>query len=225
MAATANKLRVRANLTHPNCLSGFIVVILPFMYVSFRKGRVLWNSWLIVSIISLIFALGITYSRNGYVAFFVSLIIVLTLTLVKHRIIKTILMSLLGVAFLLFIILQYLPFVLQRAVSIKYFQSDIAVLERFLPWYNGIKTFSNYPLVGIGVANFIYQPYSDDLPIAHNLFITTLTTMGILGFGGLVLFFQTIFKQLVNVYEYNSDIFLNKLKIGFWGSWGSFYLS
>jgi hypothetical protein len=214
--------RVRANLTHPNCLSGFIAVVLPLMYASFEKNRKLWNLWLVVSIIILIFTLGVTYSRNGYIAFLMGSFTTIIFYSIRNKKLGWFLFFIIGLILLYIIINNFFPHVLKRFISIKYFSTDLSALQRLIFWEEGAKTFLSHPLFGTGIANFVYQPYSNGYLIAHNLFVTTIVSMGLMGIFGLLFLFWRITNLLFVTYKTANSNFQVKLSIGFLSAWVAF---
>lgn len=214
--------RVRANLTHANSLSGFIVIVLPLMWVCFSRRKISWNILRYFFIALLCFVLAVTYSRNGYIAFLLSTFVLAFLYSKKNKKPKVFGVFLLGMLVLAVGIARYAPDIFTRLASVKYFQYDAASLGRLMFWRESLKTFTHHPFIGIGVSNFVREPYSLGFLGPHNLYIATLLELGMLGGIGLFFLLFRIFHRLIKVYRSDEPDFRRRLNVGLMASWVAF---
>jgi O-antigen ligase len=214
--------RVAGLLTHPNSLAGFLVLALPLALISFERGRKFWNAWVGFTVLTSVIALAVTFSRNGYLAFIAGLLTLTILYLRRTRRRAVLLVLALGLPVLLGIALAAKPEILGRLLSIQYYQYDVSTLSRFFLWKGGVEAIARNPLLGAGIGNFFFEPYSLGYTTAHNLYIQTFVELGLLGFVGVIWFLVRILRNLRRACRSARSDFLWKVSAGLFTSWIAF---
>lgn len=182
--------RIKGVFAHPNSFSGVFAILIPF----FMGWTIyLWDklkTWIKIFLCFLflwtIALLLFTYSRIGYLSFFSSLISFLFLwsffTQKKLKIIKIIFGIILGVTVFLIIVKLFFPLVYLRLLTLGWGEKEVSIAIRLAFWKKSLKAFLKDPFIGIGIAQFAYQPYSLFHLHPHNYFIGLLLETGIFGF-------------------------------------------
>lgn len=162
----------------------------------------------------LLIAIFYTFSRGGYVAVFLSMIILLLLYSNKTRIIGAGLI-LLMIIFVIQIILPYF---------FKYYEQFETLIGRFHYWKSGLNVLKNDPIsiiYGVGSGNF--KERAGTSFTAHNVYLLYLVENGLFVLLALVCFIFTWLKHLFVKYWKNKDSLGKILYFGlFTGSFGYF---
>lgn len=175
-------LRAYATFPHPNVLGGYLAVLLPLIYVSmprhvnasaYKKHHTFFLATFIVGIAALI----VTFSRSALLAF------LLGMAIQKKKLL--------------------LPIILCAVLVISTISIiDESVVVRSQLNNSALHMFSQSPLVGIGLGNFLTQlpDYLVSRQIyflqpVHNIYLLALAETGLIGFS---LFGFIIWKALKN---------------------------
>jgi len=98
-------------------------------------------------------------------------------------------------------ILKFQPTALLRLVTIKYYAYDVAAILRLTFWRGMLESFLAHPFTGIGLGNFVHQPFSYSFIGAHNVFFNAMGETGILGIVGLLGLMLVLFIKLFRVWK------------------------
>lgn len=170
-------LRVYGTFSHPNVLAGFLLtsILLIILYIKPQKTweKLYFNAVLIIGGVTLI----ITLSRIPIILF--ALLIPVFLIRTKRYIL------LLGLYLLALI--PVLPY-LSRFLSFSF--SDLSFLERKYQMIGAIEMTRDYPLLGVGLNNFLFH-FQDYYFVAtnyfflqpvHNIYLLILSQLGFISF-------------------------------------------
>jgi hypothetical protein len=201
IALTEGVYRPYVTFFHPSEAGTFMAMGLPFVV----RGWMRRKDWLSAALVLLAFAgLGVNATRGVWVAAGLSLLLLVRNPL---KIIGTALpiVSLGGLAG--YLALRSTPF-MQRLTDLN------NLLARFTYWKLGIDVFGDHKLLGVGHMQFqkVYLDYvhylSDSAQfditqifVLDNIYLTTLTEHGLVGFIGLVVFFVCTGILLVRLRE------------------------
>lgn len=201
----------------PNGLAGIIVMLLPFTFMAFY-----FRKWTIKIGVVLIFVIGVylltrTYSRNGYVSFMMSTLVMTALLAKMKGRFALVSLVVLGVP-LLFVGTS----VLVRLFSVTMFQLDPSALLRLVMWKSAVNEFAKHPLTGVGIANFYYATRIVRIGFCHNLYLNSFAEMGLLGGISVLALLVMIFWKLVSTYRVLKEGFNKYLNVCLIGSWVAF---
>lgn len=169
-------LRPYATFSHPNVLAGFVVIMLPIIFLASKNRN---KDFFILTVFLSFITLVLTSSRVailGFVGVFIGLF--------RKP----------GFLILILTIVLLLPLLITRFSSLINY--DTLSLGRRLQLNKiGIEAFATSPIFGIGLNNFISKE-ADNLIIGenrflqpiHNIFLLTLAETGLVGFLGLTFF-------------------------------------
>lgn len=197
--------RVSGFLGHPNSLGIFLVGLLPvvFMHAIAAQKR----SQQFVCLIS--FALGSTalilsYSRNSWAAFVITLMLIMALLLkrtlrrnIKGAIVRSVLILFLG-------LVCALP--VSNSIIARLSKDDYGSAYSRLPMaYTALRVIRDHPLTGVGLGNYgsvvaHYDPNpfmrSDGIPHpVHNIYLLTAAELGIPVLGLLIWLLISFFRS------------------------------
>jgi O-antigen ligase len=191
-----------AIFVHRNVFSAFLVMLTPLFLWYFQKmarsfgSKVIW----FLAIITMFLTLLAAQSRGAFIALFVTALVFFLLMACNKTFNRTKIL----VAFLVFLVvvfgsLQLLP----KDNHIWALEKTVEYGKKPLEHYNdkgrlylyegSINMIKDYPIFGVGLDNFnsVYTAHymvpgarEKDLPHAHNLILTFLTTTGIVGLTG-----------------------------------------
>ncbi len=199
---TANGLtfiRAYGSLPHPNLLAVYLLTCLFFVYYLWfeKKRNFRGNCFLSFIYILLLLALFLTFSRMIIFVFFLASLIFFILIFKKHK--KKALNL-----FLLLIVSSFIFFLIaQPEISARFqiFSGEQAVGLRL--FYNQVAydTIQQYPWLGIGLGNFVWEIkdifnlFSNWLhqPV-HNVYLLIASEVGLIG---LIIFLMFIYQLLV----------------------------
>jgi putative inorganic carbon (HCO3(-)) transporter len=166
-ASPASYLRIRALgfLNDPNDFAQFLLMLLPFAFTAWMKGKVARNFCLCVApAVALLYGIYLTSSRGALLA-----LAVLIVFLVKDRLGARRGALFLPVAVALILALNQTG----RAISVH----EDSALGRVNAWSEGLGMFQSSPLWGIGYGLFTEH---NELT-AHNSFVLCLSELGLIG--------------------------------------------
>jgi O-antigen ligase len=204
----------------PNGLAGILVVLLPFTFIAFYLRRLILKVVIALIFLGGVYLLTQTYSRNGYLCFIVSTFVMIAmLTKIK------------GKVFLLPFVVLSIPFLLigstivLRLFSITMFQIDPSSLLRLVMWKLAINEVAEYPLTGVGLANFYYATRIVRIGFCHNLYLNSFAEMGLFGGISVLALVGMIFYNLFNTYRNLKEGFAKYLNVCLIGSWIAFSMN
>ncbi len=175
----------------PHSLALYVNLIFALLFISFFIYQAL-NKKLFYFLLALSSTVQLlTFSRGGYLIFFIELLMIFFLIKESRKI----------TFFLLFILLTslfLLPIFSERFLSIVNF-SDFSISERFNLWNKAIKLILNHPLEGIGLGNFPFYvnrflKYYNPINL-HNSYLEIAAETGIFALIFFVLFNALIIYQ------------------------------
>lgn len=162
----AFRMRGLGFLKDPNELAQFLVMLIPLLWIHWRKGIYVRNAvMVVVPAAILVWGMYLTHSRGGLIA----LVLVLMLTL-KDRL-NLVAAVVAGV--LAFGAMTALNFSGGREISLQ------AGSNRFILWGDGLALFKSAPVFGVGYENFANANRGQT---AHNSFIVCLAELGLFGY-------------------------------------------
>lgn len=194
--------RVFATFENPNLLAEYLILIFPvaIALVFYSRGfikRLLFGA----SALIILIALGLTYSRGGYVALGVGLVIFLFLVNRKA------LLALIPVGMAGILLLP--NSIIQRVMTIGNLQ-DTSIIYRINTIVKSIDIVKDFWYSGIGVG---YIPFQQITPLyiktmapyhTHNLYLQIAVEMGVVGIIVFLLLIFTLIKMSIKV-VFNSE--------------------
>lgn len=208
--------RISGSINEPNMWAQVITSVIPFIIFrilsSSSTQKILYSVFLGILITNLIY----TYSRGGYLAFIISILII---AIFFTRLNLVFISSVVGLSILIIPLLP--PDAVARFESLSLFTQenqtgvyeDYSFRGRTSEVIAGIQMFADHPILGIGLSNYAinYQRYAQIIGIeyraeereAHSLYAEMLAERGILGFltfTALVVFlFQGLSKARISL--------------------------
>jgi O-antigen ligase len=204
-------IRAYGTLPHPNILAGFLIISLFLLLAEyiFRFKKVSYETFLnfiprwflftAIWIISLGFIL--TFSRSVFLGFLTGLFVFFILisnlqSKYKHKK-KKLYLDIKFTAITILIIISVGIFLFDKTS----FFSKQSFNERNLYQDVSYETISNYPIMGVGLGQFVLNEYRE-YPIleswqyqpVHNIFLLIFSELGIIGFILFFLFIASLFK-------------------------------
>ncbi len=192
--------RLLSTFFDPNFFGMFLVMMLTLvMSFLFFRPDVTGRLWLWGLLLVLLAALGLTFSRSSYLAFLISLTIILFLRAWK---------MVLVVALVLIFVVAAVPRVKQRVMGA--FEVDTTAQDRIESWRESFVIIRDHPIVGVGYNAFgptqIHYGLRKDL-LGHSSrgsdssLLLTLATTGVIGLTAFILFFGSLFYEALLVYR------------------------
>ncbi|MCA9408558.1 MAG: O-antigen ligase family protein [Candidatus Omnitrophica bacterium] len=205
--------RISSCMKHPNELAVYLVLILPllltFIHSWFitkkekqqlceKEFRFYENSYFKIIIgaifVLLIFCLGVTYSRGGWIALVVALIFYY---LKKPKILMPMLLTI-GV----FVIIFSIGMIKERTVNTAGDVSIFTVSGRLDYWYSAWQVLIKHPFLGIGINAYSSAVKNFDVhwkAYPHNGYLHMGVELGFLGLGPFLLIIYRLYQvSLVN---------------------------
>ncbi len=227
------EMRMRGLTDSPNTLALHAVLIFPiFVFLLFREGWNLKSLAYLGIIILLTSGIVATFSRGGTVAFAA---VIFVLFYLKRSWSLFAILFLLAIFLALFVIPPEFYQHLDTLVNVSKFLQDSSLRERSKLFMAGIKVFSEHPLFGIGIGNFLIVSRNFVLEhlAVHNIILQVASETGIFGcLFFLLAFFRTFvnFKYArIKFYESGERtlaLVIQGLSIGFLGIFiGALFLS
>jgi O-antigen ligase len=158
------RIRGAGFLSDPNDLAQILLIVLPLVFIAWRRGRVVVNFFIVLLPAALVlWTTYLTHSRGGLIA-----LAAVALMAARKKLGTPASMALAGVLVLGMLALDFTG---GRGIS----AADGA--DRLEAWANGLEMFKSSPLFGIG-----FNGFTDLYEItAHNSFVLCLAELGILG--------------------------------------------
>lgn len=199
-------------LTYAGQLMQILLLLISFFFI-YRKRKMVVGSIIILSIIAFLFSL----SRGPWLGFLFGLLVFFIFY--NKRLIPA------YVAFLLLLVFfsyLFLPSVFDRAKTLFTGTADSSIKQHFYLWKTALSMFFHHPLFGVGVGNFKHYalPLTKDLSFlwchssAHNIFLHTLATRGIVGFLAFVFLWYSILKSLLKRIHFPKDNLSYAVNVG-----------
>ncbi|GAA0715630.1 O-antigen ligase family protein [Dokdonella soli] len=176
------RVRYLGFLNDPNDLAQAIIVVLPLLWVTWRRGRGLRNMVLIgVPTATLLYSLYLTHSRGGLLGLAAIFIFGM------RRMLGTTRMALLAIVVAVGV--NAADFSGGRRFS----TGEESANDRIEAWYSGIQMLKAHPLFGVG-----YGSFTDFHPerTAHNSFVLCFSELGLLGFFAWTALLVVAFREL-----------------------------
>lgn len=181
--------RAVGGIGDPNYLVLYLTIPLALSLGLFQAERsALLKILLGFSLLTLLVATILSFSRGGFIA----VMVILVLWLLKSQDRKKIMTFLIGIAVAVLAVSSFLPAVplqswLQR-ISPQAALQD-AGAGRFYIWRGGLDMFLAHPLFGVGIGNFLYRypeyssydPRGPQQRVAHNTFLEVAAEQGMVG--------------------------------------------
>jgi O-antigen ligase len=194
--------------------AGYMVMVLPFAFIRVLQKK--FSLFPLIILIMILTGIIISQTRSVYAALIVEIILfcfffpyVYKSDIEKFKRVRRKTLIIFGSVIILLIAVNiFLP----GNIFIKRFQSitKITDTQRWVLWFTSIKIFLEHPISGTGIANYS-RAIEDFLTIAlkdkeangyfdnaHNNFIHTLATMGVIGLAAYLLMLFTAVKQSIS---------------------------
>ncbi len=225
-------LRPYATFSHPNELSGFLLIVSTLFLYMFLKLKNRNKLYFLFTYLLSSLTLFLTYGRSAIVAWVVALLFMIWQnTHVKHN--KTTLAIVITAALLVGGLLL-LTGNIWRFLSLSW--TNETVSERLGLLSASFYLLSKYPLFGVGWGNFLpslsmlrnYEINFYSLQPVHNIFVLSLVQSGVVGFGIFMSLFLKTVKHLADSFKNNkySALFLLLLiEIAWTGSIDHYWLT
>ena len=207
------KERITATMDNPNQYVAFLIMIIfPLIMMILYKDKKNKKQRIIYIFIALIIMLNIalTFSRNGYVAFFIGCTVLVIIYNWKF------------ISFLIFAAISVL-IIPQTSGRILELADKSQNFTRIRLWETAIRMFKEHPILGVGNGNFVsyYDAYIKKYPElyiyyeykrypTHNSYLKVLSELGILGIVPFILilsfsiinYIKFIVKRSNDLYKY-----------------------
>jgi hypothetical protein len=192
-------LRPYATFSHPNVLSGFLIIAMLYLFIFLNNKK-----HLLVGILMGTITVFLTLSRIAIILWLVYLIILFGIPFVKkykNRFSKLRLATVVGAVsvavFVGILLAQNTPFV-QRIISTSITEESLS--QRIELAKQSMAMFTKNPIFGVGINNFFdnvnvagFTLNNVFLQPVHNIFLFALSETGIIGIG---IFFYLLFNCL-----------------------------
>ena len=195
IVGTTNDYRIGGPIGDPNFFAQAMLVIVPIalermLHENNRWLKVLAGLALGVSALAVI----LTFSRGGFLAMAVTLIVMLVVYPPHYRSMPYFLISVIVVLFLIPPTYYSRILSLQEvisATSTDFHSTDLAIQGRASENLTALAMFKSHPFLGVGLYNYsvLYQEYAKNIGLApsatdrsaHNLYLEILAETGVLG--------------------------------------------
>lgn len=200
------------SLTYAGQLMQILLLLISFFFI-YRKKKVVVGGIIILSIFAFLF----TLSRGPWLGLSFGLLVFFIFY--DKSLIPAYIAFLLLLVFFSYL---FLPSVFDRVQTLFTGTADSSIREHFYLWKTALLMFSHHPLFGVGVGNFEHHalPLTKDLNFlwchssAHNIFLHTLATRGIIGFFAFVFLWYSILKSLLKRIRFSKDNLGYTLNVG-----------
>lgn len=222
--------------------AAMLAYFLPVLFFArswYRRGGSTW--WLLTgSVVFLLVAVYLTYTRAAYVALLAAAIMygVFRLRLVRLVLLVAIVAATVGLSFFIRhnTYLEYAPnydrtvthYEFDNLIEATYKLEDISTMERVYRWVAGFNMTSQNPVFGFGPGNFInfyerytvtsFRTYVSDNPERsgiHSYYLMTLVEQGVVGLLLYVIFVFTVLLAGERIYHQTSDSVEKNIVMGF----------
>ncbi len=203
-------LRPYGTFSHPNVLAAFLVLYMSvIMFFLLRKAKGFLKVFLIATIILGTTSLLFTFSRTGILSWVLVLFLSFANAFLKKYKNFTRNFSLFVLLFISLLMIFYFP-LSQRIFNFNL--TDQSITQRETLINESFKMISNYPLLGVGVNNFLNNLHNNSLPYllqpVHNIYLLVFAETGILGFLFLILFILILLKKIYIHHSFESLVIL-----------------
>ena len=198
---------------HPNILAAFLLICIFFIFYLFLNKNKSFKkfSFLLISFFIIIFALFLTYSRLTIFIFLLSSIIYLFISFKNYK------KQVFALFFILLISLSFISFFAWDEISSRFQVSSGEQSIGLRLFYNQTALFiiSEYPLMGIGYGNFVWE-ISQMLDLlnswifqpVHNIYLLIASETGLIGLFFFLMFFYQLFREFKEKKENTNKYFL-----------------
>lgn len=203
-------LRPYGTFSHPNVLAAFLVMyMIVIMFFLLRKAKGFLKVFLIATIILGTTSLLFTFSRTGILSWVLVLFLSFANAFLKKYKNFTRNFSLFVLLFISLLMIFYFP-LSQRIFNFNL--TDQSITQRETLINDSFKMISNYPLLGVGVNNFLNNLHNNSLPYllqpVHNIYLLVFAETGILGFLFLIFFIFILLKKIYVHHSFESLVIL-----------------
>lgn len=204
----------------PNGLAAVLVLLIPFTFIAFSTRSVVVKIFLAGLFVAGFYLLSVTYSRNGYISFIISLLVMIVI----FTRVKSVSVYLIAAVIAIPVVLLGMS-MLSRLFTVTMFQVDPSALFRLIMWRSAINEFMKHPLTGIGLGNFYYVTKLLHSGFCHNLYLSLFAETGILGGGSVLCLMGVVFYKLFTSLRRTKEGFMKNVNICLIGSWVAFFIN
>lgn len=221
-------LRPYATFSHPNVLSGFLIIFMLYLFLFYKKntnGKILLFLGIALGSASLI----LTLSRVSIILWLFFMLFLFAFSIFekykKRQINKKLIVFILGlvIAFLFGYLLFFNTHLFERIVSTRL--SDESIIQRKELIDESLRMFGRNPVMGVGINSFYNNLNFNKLSSAslliqpvHNIFLLVMSETGIIGLIAFVYSFLVILAILIKKgfkkSKYLSLVFLTIIILG-----------
>jgi len=200
----ALSMRIYSTFANPNVYGTYLLLVIPLSAACILYAKNIWCKLLASGItVLLMIALGLTYSRGGYIA--LAGAVLFFLILVERRLIV---LFVAGVA--------AMPFVLPTSVLARLFSivnfTDSSTVYRISIWQASLRILGDFWMAGIGQGaeayNSVYPFYAFSSVTAlhsHNLFLQIFLETGIVGILVFLMILACFFRTQFSFMRHTTD--------------------
>jgi len=190
--------RVNSTFIDPNIFARYLDVSILGSLMLMAKKEWSAHPLRVLALLLQIGALGVTFSRTGWLILFVGVLGMAILSHPRKR------WGILGGGGVLVLVLMAIPMLRTRLLTLGAGISALGQRQHLLQ--GGWAMFIEHPLTGVGLGNFQWAlehpylylvPWSDAVTRSHTTFVTVLAEMGILGLVAMLLFL--VFVTMMNL--------------------------
>lgn len=232
----ATYLRALSLFPDPHMFAFYLGLILPLIFSllifsfnrkDFNEGVFTKKSFLLIVFGVIFLALGLTFSRSGYIGIAASLLAVVVFSWRQLRNFSKIIVLAAAASFLIMLIFTDNP-VSSRIFSIADF-TEGSNAGRIQIWQKAINIIDANLLTGLGLGNYSLEinPRADyrNSIYAHNTYLDIAAEMGIFALIAWILILGASIWQLINNLAHDQNIFRTAIVVGLIGSVVSFAVS
>jgi len=212
-------LRIYGTFDQPNPYAGYINLPLSIALALMLLGSN-WKTRILAGVTVLLLATAefLTQSRGGEIALAAVLVFIVTVGILRLRVVVG-LLSLASLVVVAAFLVGLIPFYLFNPILTRLGLADISLTrptdqtfstaERLAHWIAGLRMFSDHPLLGVGIGNYTeaYPHYfvtifTNPLGHAHNYYINIAAETGSIGLIAYLFFILAIFIAGDHSYRY-----------------------
>ncbi len=212
-------LRIYGTFDQPNPYAGYINLPLSIALALMLLGSN-WKTRILAGVTVLLLATAefLTQSRGGEIALAAVLVFIVTVGILRLRVVVG-LLSLASLVVVAAFLVGLIPFYLFNPIFTRLGLADISLTrptdqtfstaERLAHWIAGLRMFSDHPLLGVGIGNYTeaYPHYfvtifTNPLGHAHNYYINIAAETGSIGLIAYLFFILAIFIAGDHSYRY-----------------------
>lgn len=190
--------RVVSTIGHPVTMGFFLIAPIVFSFMEFSLTKIIWKKLLLlICSLLLIIGLFLTFSRGSWIA----ILVIFFIYFWKKR--KNILAFLIPVICMFFIIFSFSNTIRTTLISRnpESYLKNPTTTNRIMSYLTVSKIFSDYPLLGVGNANFRlirgdYDEFTMSIEAPDNMFLMSIAERGIWGLSILIVILFYILNRL-----------------------------